>query len=388
MRIFLHSFTFWPRIGGVENVSHILASFWASAGNDVTVVTETPSDRERTTPYRIVRNPTTEQAHELISSCDIVHSNGASVRYFAAAKRYRKPFVWTHPAYQLQCIDGFGWWHGQPAPLHPWSSVVFHVQHQGLAATLPGLGKLLVRRLIAERVDANIAVSHHQARRQPLPRQRVIYNPVDLGRFLVSSREEAQAQLAASAGTVTYLGRLISEKGVDDLVRAFADLVRKDPRGRPLVLRIIGDGPERPALEKLAGELGVGGQVQWLGFKEGDELVSEVRASGICVIPSRWEEPMGIVVVELMAAGKPLVVSQTGGLSECAGNACLTFPNGDAAALARVLEEVLSSPGLQDKLIENGLRRVRDFDPQLLSSQYLDLFSDLVARKSMVQSRH
>lgn len=387
MRIFLHSFTFWPRIGGVENVSHTLASFWTSAGHDVTVVTETPSDRERRVPYRVVRNPPPARADELVSSCDVVHSNGASVRYFAAAKRYRKPFVWTHPAYQLQCIDGFGWWQGQPAPLDPWASLVFHVQHQGLGATLPGLGKLLARRIIAQRVDANVAVSQHQATRQRLPRQRVIYNPVDLARFLVGSLEEAQAQLVASAGTITYLGRLISEKGVADLVRAFAYVVEKNPGGDPLVLRIIGDGPERQALEKLAGELGIGAQVQWLGFKEGDELLSEIRASGICVIPSGWEEPMGIVAVELMAAGKPLVVSQTGGPSECAGEACLTFPNGNAGALATVLGEVLSSPVLQNQLIEKGLRRIRDFDPQALSSQYLDMFADLVARKSMKQPR-
>jgi glycosyltransferase involved in cell wall biosynthesis len=386
MKILLHSFTFWPRIGGVENVSHTLASSWAAAGNEVTVVTETPSDRERSVSYKVVRNPARGEIDALISSCDIVHCNGASVRYFPNAKRWAKPFVWTHPAYQLQCIDGFGWWHGKPAPLAPWDSFTFHVRHEGLRATLPGLAKLLVRRFISRRVEANIAVSHHQAHRQPLPRQRVIYNPIDLPRFLVKSREEAQAQLEA-AGSVTYLGRLISEKGVCDLLRAFSEIMRGDPGGRQLVLRIIGDGPERAALEKLAGELGVGGQVQWLGFKEGDDLVAAIRSSGICVIPSRWEEPMGIVALELLAAGKPLVVSRTGGLSECAGDACVTFPNGDALALSRALGELLDSRDLQNTLIEKGLERIREFDPQALSSQYLDLFSGLIANKSSIRSR-
>jgi hypothetical protein len=182
VKILIHSHTFWPNIGGIENVGHYLAEGLTEAGHTVTVVTETESDNERAVGYKIARNPSALDLIKLIRSHDLVHANGSTMRCFPATFISGKPFTWSHFGYQLQCIDGLGWLAGKPAPLNPWSSIFHHLKLKGLSHTLINAMKLWLRRLVACLVKANIASSHHLAERQPLPRQKVIYNPVKFDR--------------------------------------------------------------------------------------------------------------------------------------------------------------------------------------------------------------
>src|SRR6185503_15940411 len=109
-------------------------------------------------------------AARLIWQHDLVHSNGASMRYFLLSKLLGKPFTWKHATYQTLCIDGFGWLDNAPAPMTPLASVRHHWTRRGWWYSSRKGIRLKVRRIIARLVDANIAISHHQANLLKFPR--------------------------------------------------------------------------------------------------------------------------------------------------------------------------------------------------------------------------
>ncbi|MBX9879485.1 MAG: glycosyltransferase family 4 protein [Candidatus Obscuribacterales bacterium] len=382
MKILLYSYSFWPNIGGVEDVGHSLAKGLVEAGHEVTVVTETASDNHRLVPYTLVRRPGLIERAKLVADHDIVHSNGSSVSLFFLATLLDKPFSWTHHGYQLQCVDGAGWVAGKPAPMTPLASFRYHLHLFGFKA-IPGGIKLWLRRLVGLLADANVAASLHQERRQPLPRQWVIYNPIEVDDFKVGSAEIAKANLAKSQTSFTFIGRLISEKGVDDLLYALAYLNNNEQHrlgSRSYTLQIIGDGPQLQFLQELCSRLDLDGHVWFRGSLTGKELFDAINEAGVCVLPSAWEEPGALIVMELLAAGKPMIVSRSGWLSECALDACRTFPNRDRIALARTMDEVINDKPLQETLIEKAINRFNQFDPKKQVAEYVELF-ELMLKK-------
>ncbi|MBS0340202.1 MAG: glycosyltransferase, partial [Proteobacteria bacterium] len=103
------------------------------------------------------------------------------------------------------------------------------------------------------------------------------------------------------------------------------------------------------------------------------DLVDWVGQGAVGIVPSAWEEPMGGVAIELMAAGRGLIVSERGGLAECAGDAGLLFPNGDANALAACMLRILSEPQLRHTLGQRALQRAERFAPGRFVDQYVEL---------------
>jgi glycosyltransferase involved in cell wall biosynthesis len=380
LKILLYTHTFFPKVGGVEDLAHSLATGWTDLGHQVTVVTPIAAERERYATYRIVREPSIANLFELVRCNDIIHANGTSIRLYPLATLLGKPFTWAHHGYQLSCIDGAGWFAGQPAPIRPWASFVHHSKKAGFLKAAVGGLKLLLRRVIAHLVSANIATSKHIAFRQPLPRQRIIYNPIDKHLFASRSLAEAKQNFNNASVTFTFAGRLISEKGVEDLLYAFADVCKQEEDatgGCGFTLKIIGDGPERSHLKSVVKELNLDSRVIW-ATASGTEFKDLLDRAGICVIPSAWEEPGALIVLELLAMGKPLIVSQFGWLSECAADACLTFPNRDRVLLTKAMHRLQSDPDLQVSLIEKALERSKHFDSLTSLRSYLKLFSELL----------
>lgn len=378
VKILLYSHAFWPSIGGVERVSHNLANGLVSRGHTVTLVTETSCENEQKMGYRVMRCLSGHALDRLVAEHDLVHSSGSSIRCFPSAWQAGKPFSWTHHGYQLQCIDGAGWVNGAPAPLTPLASMRHHARIFGPKPALIGASKVCARRLVGRLAAANVATSKHALSIQPLPRQRLIYNPADLSSVAVSNRV-AESYLQASECTFTYVGRLVSEKGVDDLIHAFAQLSRQELEWEGLrksTLKIIGDGPELSNLKKLASDLSVDDRICWRKVL----LADESARIGISIIPSAWEEPGALIVLELMAAGKPLIVSQNGCLSECAGDAALTFPNRNREALLRAMTLLSNNKELQFRLSRNALERVKLFDPESSIAAYEQMFTAILGK--------
>ncbi len=137
-------------------------------------------------------------------------------------------------------------------------------------------------------------------------------NSPDLDRLRTLARELApdRKRLRAARGwgdepVIIYVGRLIWKKGVDVLLRAMKHVV--ETRSARLV--VAGDGVERPKLETLAAELGIADRVDFPGFLQPDELPEWYAAADVFTLPS-LTEPWGVVVMEALAAGLPVVVTE------------------------------------------------------------------------------
>lgn len=376
MKVLLYSHAFHPSVGGVETVSMALAQgFLASGGIACRIVTQSPAGPGAPVDYgfEVFRSPGPAQQRELVRWADVVLFNGASLALQPWVLLARKPFVWVHVGYQVGCIDGLGWVDNAGAPLTPLASVRFHARRSGwLTALRQGL-KLGVRRAVAHlAVDRHVAITQWMQQALPLPRQVQIYNPFPIEQFAGADTPDPEFDFF-------YMGRLVQEKGVDVLVRAFAELLRRHGPGPRLLL--IGDGAARPAIEQLVAELGLADAVVFAGRQSGAALVAAVGRGGIGIIPSVWCEPMGGVAIELMAAGKCLIVSARGGLAECVGDAGLTFPNGDPTALAERMQQLLADPVRRATLSSIARTRAQEFLPGRFVAEYVALLRDVVARR-------
>jgi glycosyltransferase involved in cell wall biosynthesis len=155
---------------------------------------------------------------------------------------------------------------------------------------------------------------------------------------------------------VGYAGRLVPKKGVDVLLHAIALLRQRVPAVR---LIVVGDGPERMALQRLADSLGVCAAVDFVGHLAQTDMERVLDAAWVQAVPSRWEEPFGLVAAEAMMRGTAVVASDSGGLSEqvVAGETGYFAEAANAQALAHALERVVRDRDLAERLGAAGRRR-------------------------------
>lgn len=163
------------------------------------------------------------------------------------------------------------------------------------------------------------------------------------------SRSELRRKWNVPDGpTVIFVGRLIHVKGVDVLMKAFAEIIRQLPAAQ---LLIVGDGPEQDSLRAMANELTVGDHVHFLGFRQGADLVELYVCADVFCLPSR-HEPWGVVVNEAAACGLPLVVSERVGAAPDlvrSGSNGHVVPVGNVGQHARVLTEILQQREKQEE---------------------------------------
>ncbi len=147
-----------------------------------------------------------------------------------------------------------------------------------------------------------------------------------------------------------YCGRLDREKGVDDLIRAFAELSRECPEAR---LRIAGRGPEHSSLVSLASELGMSDAVSFPGWLEPRDVEKELSRAWALVAPSLWAEPLGLVALEAIIRGVPVIATSSGGFSETVREGVSGFlvPNGDFRMLADRMKVVASRRAFPDQRV-------------------------------------
>ena len=156
--------------------------------------------------------------------------------------------------------------------------------------------------------------------------------------------------------TVGYLGRLVPEKGVLDLLEAVVGL---PPEIR---LRLVGDGSQRPAIERRIAQLGLQARVALMPAVGSTAVPDAMRALDALVLPSRttpsWKEQFGRVLIEAMSCGVPVVGSSSGEIPHVIGDAGLVFPEGDVAALRAQLARLAADPALRTQLARLGRERV------------------------------
>ena len=307
MRILFSSHTFYPSLGGLEAVSLMLAREFARAGNQVVVITRSPGDEnESEFSFRLVRSPSARELLRLTAWADVVFHNNLSLRAAWPLLFVRRPWVVAH---------------------HIWLPRGHNLR--GITAAL--------KRLVLHKATG-IAISRAIADDFASP-CRVIPDPYDDETFRHLPEVKRTRDLV-------FVGRFVSDKGLPLLLEAMQLLVQ---RGLSPELSVIGAGPEDQAWRKLATKLGLSGQVHFVGIKRGRELAEALNAHRVLVVPSLWREPFGIVALEGIACGCLVAGSEGGGLKGAIGPAGLTFPNGDVAALATAIEQLLGEEKIVDR---------------------------------------
>jgi glycosyltransferase involved in cell wall biosynthesis len=175
--------------------------------------------------------------------------------------------------------------------------------------------------------------------------------------------------------TALFVGRLYRRKRVDVLLGAAAALAGRIPG---LEIRIVGDGPCAPMLRRLARGLKLDGTVVWLGGVSRAQLMAEYNRADLLCLPS-VQEGFGIVLLEAMAAGKPIVAARAAAIPEVAPHATLVEPE-SAAALAAGILDLYESAEARAAQSEKGLEWVEQFDARLVAQLFVDAVSGVTGK--------
>ena len=185
-------------------------------------------------------------------------------------------------------------------------------------------------------------------------RMHIVHCGVDPTLFQVVSHNHPGQRLL-------YTGRLAAAKGLPILLQSLAQLKSTHP---DLVLTIIGDGADRPALEEMTIDLELTGNVKFVGYKSQAEVREAMQQTDVFVLPS-FAEGVPVSLMEAMAAGVPVVTTQIAGISELVENGVSGYlvPPGDVASLADRIQTLLDNPELRSQFGAAGRAKVeKEFD--------------------------
>jgi glycosyltransferase involved in cell wall biosynthesis len=175
-----------------------------------------------------------------------------------------------------------------------------------------------------------------------------------------------------------YVGRLTEQKGVEHLLHAMSAMKT------PASLDIVGDGPNRNALERLAQELGVAPRIRWRGQLSQSELPAVYQQAAAIVLPS-IDEGLGLVAVEALLCETPVVAFDSGGLRDVIQHekTGLLVKPGDRAALARTLDDLLARDGRGSQLGRAGrLYALSAFAPESSARRYAEIYRQVLGARS------
>jgi len=214
---------------------------------------------------------------------------------------------------------------------------------------------------------------------------------VDLSLFRPIPMDEARERLdiCERKHMVLFVGRIERLKGIDTLLEAMAIVVRDFPNWQEEICVCIvgGDASEDSAivdkemqrLQDLRAELGIADLVTFLGAQAQDALPDHYSAADVVVMPSYYES-FGMVALEAMACGTPVIASQVGGLSFTVQDGVTGFlvPGQDPPALAEKITLLLKDQALRNKLGTQGIERAEQHSWARIADQVISLYSDLV----------
>lgn len=189
----------------------------------------------------------------------------------------------------------------------------------------------------------------------------------------------------ADPPTAAFAGRLVPEKGVHQLLQAFSLARRRIPRVR---LLLLGDGPERPQLEREAERLGIAGAIRFGGHLDRKPMERELSSAWVQVVPSLWAEPFGLVAAEAAMRGTAVIATGGGGLAEIVrdGATGVLVPPRDVEALAESLYYFLSQRGAAERMGAAARQDARHrFNEVGMARAYEDLYREvLVERRELL----
>lgn len=178
-----------------------------------------------------------------------------------------------------------------------------------------------------------------------------------------------------------YYGRLAEEKGIATLLKAMT----KAPQA---YLKIVGEGPQAPALKNLANALGLS-NVEFCGKLDGTSLIETVGKSRFVAVPSEWHDNSPLVIYESFSMGKPVVASNLGGMPELIehGKDGFVFEAGNVDELAKHISTLWDSKPLCSELGRNARKKAEEwFDPEKHYVNLMELYNALLRKKQTART--
>ena len=234
----------------------------------------------------------------------------------------------------------------------------------------------------------------------PADKITIIPPGVDTSRFYPIPEDEAKefVGIPPNEKMLLFVGRIEPLKGIDILIKAIAQLRRSDVLSEcPHYLYIIGGDPdpenaslnkEMQRLQKLCQELGVGDLVLFLGKRDQDTLQYYYSAAEIVIMPSHYES-FGMVALEAMACGTPVIATQVGGLQHLVQNekTGFTIPNDNVDILEERLTQLICKTEMRQEMSKNSIAYARSLAWDVITPQIMDLYQTVIKHYDSFQER-
>ncbi len=375
MRIAVVTQPYYPQNGGVSEHVHHTAKELRALGHDVDVVTS-----------RFLRARDSGEGVHRIGWNVLLPHLGALANVNAGPNLGRDvERIYREADYDVVHI------HEPLSPTLPLVAIERAPRHAAVVGTFHassprGTGYRIAKRFLrrySERLDARVAVSG-AARRFVTQffddEYAIIPNGVDPERF--HPDREPLAGLDTGAPTILFVGRFYRRKGLPILLSALPSIAERVPGVRVLV---VGDGPQAPWVRLLARRAPC--EVRFLGELEHDDIPRAYRTADVFVAPSTGSESFGIVHLEAMASGVPIVASDIEGYAEILdpGREALLFPNRNVQGLADSVVRVLTDSLLARSMGAAGREKSMRFAWTRIARDLESLFFDVLDRKQKIR---
>lgn len=257
--------------------------------------------------------------------------------------------------------------------------LVFNVhlpEHIGSRLCLENLGLVSADAVI---VNSYAVRQELMARELPIRHIEVMPNGVDLETFRPAPGQPADD------GYILFVGRLAAQKGLDCLLQAFGVILHQWPQSQ---LVIVGDGDLELYYKRVVRYLGFPHRVSFINWQTGPALIRLYQMAQVVVMPSYYE-PFGIVALEAMACGRPIIASKVGGLAEIIEDGVQGYlvPAGDYLELARCLSGLILDPKRRQQMGEAGRVRATQFSWDNVGAKTMDLYKSLIGKPIQANSK-
>jgi glycosyltransferase involved in cell wall biosynthesis len=341
----------WSRHGGVATHVQASAAALAARGLDVKVVAGAIEGDAGVAGVTVHHSPALADADAsvgerlgaaLSSRTDVIHLHQFDDPDAVRVMREHAPVVISAHGYTA-CPSGVYYFRpGQECTRAHGPGCAPNMVLRGCAHTrdprpLPRAYRRAGRGLQALR-SADLAIAYSSSVERHLAANEIVHRQV-IPLFTTMVAKSGSGH--ATRRRVVFAGRVVAAKGVGVLIRATRDLDGE--------VVICGDGWQLQEMRRLARRLGVQDRVSFRGWLPAEELAEELANASVVAMPSLWPEPFGLVGIEALSAGRPVIASSTGGIADWLedGVSGLCVPPGDARALARTLNELLADPERQ-----------------------------------------
>ena len=344
----------WGRNGGVA--AHVLASarLLAERGLRVAVLAERVDAGVRVPGVSVYSSsklfdrdasPEERLGGALSASPEVIHLHQLDHPELVVALRAHAPVLVSAHAYTA-CASGLHYFRpGHECARSHGPACLANMALRGCAHVrnprpLPGAYRRAGRGLQALRA-ADLAVAYSDVVERHLAANGVVRRATVP---LFSTMTPSQGHGHESRRRVVFAGRIVKPKGLGVLIRAARHVEGE--------FVICGEGFQAQAMRELAQRLGVERRVHFRGWLDEQELAQELADASVVAVPSLWPEPFGLVGIEALAAGRPVIASATGGIGEWLheGRTGMSVRPGDPKALARALGELLGDPARQHSM--------------------------------------